>query len=298
MSEDNVSASSGLKLPASRHELWALLLAVTVVFLLVQVGAPIIRTFDFLDPKLRDYFIGMSFAAFPFIHRGCKQNLARFLHADEPVLHGSSPWFVTGIIAGAILFAWNQFVSALAGLSHMTLIGIYPDASALNLSIEELTGVQTLAALIIILPISACASILAGIHLNRHTRSHVFGAIGIAAVFFVVANTTVTYAMHPDMVAQIFGIIFSGTSEGLQILFGMCLVGFIVFGFGALGVVISRFYQERPLGQIIESARKLSADERVSLAQELSLRMRSSQQTSRASSTPAVPPQMPTVAEP
>jgi hypothetical protein len=69
MSNETASASSGIKFPASRHELGALALAVTVVFLLVQVGAPIIRTFDFLDPKLRDYFIGMSFAAFPFIHR-------------------------------------------------------------------------------------------------------------------------------------------------------------------------------------------------------------------------------------
>jgi hypothetical protein len=219
--------------------------------------------------------------------------------SDEPVLHDSSPWFVTGIVAGAILFAWNQFVSALAGLSHMTIIGAYPDPTSLNLSIEELSGVQTVAALIIILPISAFASVFAGIQINRHTRSHVFGAIGIAAAFFVVANTTVTYAMHPDMVVQIFSIIASGTAEGLQILFGMCLVGFIVFGFGSGGVLISRMYRERPLGQIIEVARKLSVDERLQLAHELNLRIRAAQAASgTAVSSAAVQPQVPTAAEP
>jgi len=299
MSNETASASAGIKLPASRHELGALALAITVVFLLVQVGAPIIRSFDFLDPKLRDYFIGMSFAAFPFIHRGCKQQLMRMRGSDEPVLHDSAPWFVTGIVAGAILFAWNQFVSALAGLSHMTIIGAYPDPTSLNLSIEELSGVQTVAALIIILPISAIASIFAGIQINRHTRSHVFGAIAIAAVFFVVANTTVTWAMHSEVVVQIFSIIASGTAEGLQILFGMCLVGFIVFGFGAAGVLISRMYRERPLGQIIEVARKLSADERLQLANELNHRIRAAQAASgTATSLVAAAPQVPTAAEP
>lgn len=298
MSNETASASGGIKLPASRHELGALALAVTVVFLLVQVGAPIIRSFDFLDPKLRDYFIGMSFAAFPFIHRGCKQQLLRLRGFDEPVLHDSAPWFVTGIVAGAILFAWNQFVSALAGFSHMTIIGAYPDPTTLNLSIEELSGVQTLAALIIILPISAFASVIAGVQINRHTRSHVFGAIAIAAAFFVVANTTVTWAMHPDVVVQVFSIIASGTAEGLQILFGMCLVGFIVFGFGSLGVLISRMYRERPLGQIIEVARKLSADERTQLAHELNQRIRAAQAASGTATPVAAAPQVPTVAEP
>lgn len=298
MSNETASASGGIRLPASRHEMGALALAVTVVFLLVQVGAPIIRSFDFLDPKLRDYFIGMSFAAFPFIHRGCKQQLLRLRGSDEPVLHDSAPWFVTGIVAGAILFAWNQFISALAGLSHMTIIGAYPDPTSLNLSIEELSGVQTVAALIIILPISAFASVIAGIQINRHTRSHVFSAIAIAAAFFVVANTTVTWAMHPDVVVQVFSIIASGTMEGLQILFGMCLVGFIVFGFGAIGVMISRMYRERPLGQIIEVARKLSADERAQLAHELNQRIRAAQAASTVASPVAAAPQVPTAAEP
>lgn len=300
MSEDTTSSSGGIRLPASRHELWALLLAVAVVFVLVQVGAPIIRSFDFLDPKLRDYFIGMSFAAFPLIHRNCKQQLMRMRGSHEPILHDSPAWYVTGIIAGAILFAWNQFVSALAGLSHMTLIGAYPDPTSLNLSLEELAGVQTLAALLIILPISAVASVFAGIQINRHTRSHVFGAIAIAALFFVVANTTVTFAMHSDMVIQIFSIVLSGTAEGIQVLFGMCLVGFIVFGFGALGVMISRYYRERPLGQIIEAARKLSADDRASLANELTQRMREAQKPMAPAPAPVQPspPQMPSAAEP
>ena len=66
-------------------------LSLLAVFVLIQVGAPIIRELDFLDQKLRDYFMGISFAAFPVIHRGCKQGLAG-LSAQAPVRHDLAPW--------------------------------------------------------------------------------------------------------------------------------------------------------------------------------------------------------------
>ena len=80
MAEQSAASNegSGFRIPANAHELWALGLSLLVVLLLVQVGAPVIRELEFLDPKLRDYFIGISFAAFPLIHRQCKRGLTGF----------------------------------------------------------------------------------------------------------------------------------------------------------------------------------------------------------------------------
>jgi hypothetical protein len=58
-------------------------------------------------------------------------------------------------------------------------------------------------------------------------------------------------------------------------------------------------YRERPLGQIIEVARKLSADERLQLANELNQRIRAAQAASGTATTvTAAAPQVPTAAEP
>jgi hypothetical protein len=58
-------------------------------------------------------------------------------------------------------------------------------------------------------------------------------------------------------------------------------------------------YRERPLGQIIEVARKLSVDERLQLAHELNLRIRAAQAASGTIVSAAVAqPQVPTAAEP
>ena len=114
-----------LWLPANSHEFWALALSLLSVLVLVQVGAPVIREFEFLDPKLRDYFIGISFAAFPLIHRTYKQNLARLTIHQQPVKHDSTPWYVAGVVAAAVLFGWNQFVSLLSGISIGVLFAAF-----------------------------------------------------------------------------------------------------------------------------------------------------------------------------
>ena len=266
--------SSFFKLPSSHLEFWALALAVVIVFLLVQFGAPIVRSIEFLDPKIRDYFIGMSFAAFPLIHRGCKQNIGRFSATTDPVLHDSAAWYVTGIVAGAVLFGWNQFSALIAGIALEISRQAYPDPSTLNLDLEAFSSMQTTAALSVVLPLCAVASFYAGMLLNRYTRSHTMASVATAAVFFVTANSVTTWAVHPDLMAQIVAVILEGGAAAAQVVFGLSLVGLIVFGFGMAGIFVSRIYRERPLGMIAEAARKLSPDERQVLAQELSQRLR------------------------
>lgn len=273
MSETETSSSSPFKMPSSRQEFWALAIAVLVVFLLVQVGAPIIRSMEFLDPKLRDYFIGMSFAAFPFILEGSKKMMRRGAGGQEVVLQGSSAWYVTGILAGALLFAWNQFVSVLAWLSLMTLWSVFPDPASVNVPAETLVPVQIMAVLVVILPMCMVAAFFAGLQLNRYTRSNVMRAVVLSAVFFVAANMMVNWATNPEFMHSVLSLLASGGAESLSVIAGMSGIGLVVMAAAGVGVVVSRMRRERPLGQIVEAVRRLPGAQRETMAQEILQRL-------------------------
>jgi len=269
MSESEAQTTSRFKLPSSGREFWALVLAVLAVFLLVQLGAPIIRTFEFLDPKLRDYFIGMSFAAFPFILDGSKRLMHRVRVGEDAVLQGSPAWYVTGVVAGALLFAWNQFVSSLAWISLLTLSSAFPDPSTMNVSAEVFVPLQIMAVLVVIVPMCVVASFFAGLQLNRYTRSHVLWAVMLCAVFFFTANMMVNFATNPELTRSVLAIAASGGVESLSVLVGMSGIGVVVLASAGAGVLVSRMRRERPLGQIVEAVRRLPTAQRELLAQEI-----------------------------
>jgi hypothetical protein len=279
--------TSSLRLPANSREFWALALALMAVFLLVQVGAPIIRDLEFLDPKIRDYFIGISFAAFPLIHRSCKQNLARFSTTDEPVLHDSAPWYVAGVVAAAVIFGWNQFVSFLALVAINMVLSPFDGAAMQSVDTNVLNTAATSAALVVVLPLSAVAALYAGILLNRHTRSHTFASVALASACFITINALMTWALQPDLIDAIVAQITAGGENAVGVLIGMSGVGIAIFGFGSLGVFVSRYNRERPVGRIVEAARKLPPDEREALALQLAARIN---RTAR----PVVQPPLPT----
>jgi hypothetical protein len=259
-------SDSVFRVPTNMQEFTALAVSLVAVFALIQVGAPIIRELDFLDQKLRDYFIGVSFAAFPVIHRGCKHGLAS-LTSQAPVRQDLTPWFVTGVFAAALLFAWNQFVSFLGGLSTGIMLSQLKDV---NMNAPEVMDGVVFGNLAISLPLSAIAAIFAGVLLNRHTRSHVFAALALAAFFFLVFNVFVNWLLQADyFLAKFRDAVASGPAGMAQFFLGMALVGVIVFVFGALGVLISHFNRERSIGRLMEAARRLPPTERDALSAQL-----------------------------
>lgn len=289
------------RIPASSQEFWALVLSLLAVFLLVQVGAPLIREFEFLDPKLRDYFIGISFAAFPFIHRQCKWGLSGFT-AKARTYVDLTPWYVSGAFAAALLFAWNQFVSACAGFSIGVLHAQIPVGEISETAFLEALGTSLLA---MSLPMSAFASVFAGILLNRYTRSRVFLALGTAAVLYLAFNISLNYALQPEFISSKIAEAFAGGVEGvIGFIIGMGLVALVVLIFGALGVLISSINRERSLGRIVDGARQLPVSERELVAADISQRLTAAMQRHQAnvppaaSSLAAAAPQMPTVVEP
>jgi len=272
MAEHAISPSeSSFRMPTNLHEFAALALALIVVFAIVQVGAPIVRELEFLDQKLRDYFIGISFVAFPFVHQQCKRGLARF-KTQEAARHDLPPWFVTGVVAAALLFAWNQFVSFLTGYSIGLALGAL--AGSTNLDAPEATDALILAIMVVALPMSALGSIVAGVLLNRHTRSHTFAALVVGALFFVVFNAMTNWILEPALVTASWQEAAAQGALGIAALFtGLFLVGLIVFVFGAVGVAISRLKRERTIGRLMELARRLPPDQRERLAAGIAQRL-------------------------
>lgn len=288
-------STAGLRMPASAHEFWALALALLAVFGLVQVGAPIVRELDFLDQKIRDYFIGVAFAAFPFIHRGCKRTVLR-LKPAEVERHDLQPWFVTGAIAAALLYAWNLFVSMLGGLA----VGLFMGAvGQIQANEETVNGAAITSVMAVSLPLTAVASIFAGVLLNRHTRSHVFAALAFAAVMFIAFNTLTTWVLQPEMLTAQFNSAVAMGPEGIVYFFiGIGLVAAIVIVFGGVGVLISRFYREGAIGRITEAARRLPSAERAVLAADIERRLAAARGKAPFAAMPAAPAQAPTAAEP
>ena len=274
MSESGSSLRNRLNLPASQQDLWALVLSILAVFLLVQIGAPLIRQLEFLDPKIRDYFIGMSFAAFPFILDAMKALLRNVRLPEQSRLEETAAWYVTGVVAGALLFAWNQFVSFLAWLSLTTFAAVFPDPSTLNVPEDVFVPVQMMALLVVILPLCAVAGVFAGMHLNRTTRSHVARAAVLAALFFILANTMVNWVTNPEMTGAMFSLLLAGGADGLRVMVGMIGVGLVILGATAAGVIISRARRERQLGEVVLALRRLSGERRDVLVRETLLRAR------------------------
>lgn len=258
------------RVPTNAQEYSALGLALLAVLVIVQFGAPIVREFEFLDQKIRDFFIGGAFAAFPIIHRGAKNAMAGF--KAPPVRPELSPWFVAGAFAATLLFAWNTFVAFIAGLSIGTFagaVGVSPETTA------EVADSAMLASILLIgLPLTALASVYAGMLLYRNTRSHVILALAFAALLFIVFNTLVTLATNPAFVAQQWTIAAQNGPLGIFYFFvGMGMVAVIVFVFGGIGIIASRLMSEASLGKVMVAARRLSPADREVLAADITNRV-------------------------
>jgi len=274
--------------PTNAQEYTALGLALLAVLMIVQFGAPIVRELEFLDQKIRDFFIGGAFAAFPLIHRGAKSAIAGV--KAPPVRPELSPWFVTGAFAATLLFAWNTFVTFIAGLSIGTFagaVGVSPQTTA------EVADSAMLASILMIgLPLTALASVYSGMLLYRHTRSHVILALAFAALLFIVFNTLVTWVSNPAFIVQQWTIAAQNGPLGIFYFFvGMGLVAVIVLVFGGIGIIASRLMSEASLGKVLVAARRLSPADREVLAADITSRVEAVLRAKMGA-------QMPTVAEP
>ncbi len=283
---DQATAQGGsiFRVPTNAQEYSALGLALLAVFGLVQFGAPIVRELDFLDQKIRDVFIGGAFAAFPFIHRGAKSAINGF--KAVPMRPELSPWFVSGAFMATLVFAWNQFVTFVGGMS----IGMF----ASTVGVAQQTAPETLdqallvSILTISMPLTAVAAVFAGVLLYRHTRSHLVLALLFAGLLFILFNTLVTWVANPAFLLAQWGAAVSAGPMGIaQFFTGMGIVAAVVFVFGGIGALISRLLSEGSLGKVMVAARRLSPADREVLAADISNRVEAALRAKMAPPGPA-----------
>lgn len=243
----------GLRTPSNVREVIALVLALVIVLALIQLGAPLVRQLTFIDEKIRDSVIGLAFFAFPAINRTIKQLLDRSSGAGL-VRPDLSPWFVTGIFAATLMFAWNQFVTFLASVAIFGVVGTLAPPEALTSNPE----VIVLAISIISLPMTFVAAIIGGVLLNRYTRSGILFALLLAVFSLVGLNVTIAWLTTRDIIER--SLEQAGGLAGLLV--GFSVVAILIFLGLGLGVVISRLRRERSIGRPLSAVRRLPPDAR------------------------------------
>lgn len=261
MSEEVVQkGGGGLRAPSNAREAIALVLALVIVLAAIQLGAPLVRQLTFIDEKIRDSVIGLAFFAFPAVNRTIKQALDRSSGASL-VRPDLSPWFVTGVIAATLMFAWNQFVTFIASVSIFGVLGALAPPEALS----DHPEVIVLAISIISLPMTFIAAIVGGVLLNRYTRSGVVPALLLAAAALVGLNVTMAWLTTRDVIER--SLEQAGGLTGLLIGFAAVAV-IILIGLG-VGVIVSRINRERSIGRLLNAVRKLSPAARDELTNEV-----------------------------
>ena len=231
-----------LRPPSNLKEFLALVAAAALGLGLIQIAAPMVKGLTFLDETVRESVGGLWTVLIPALYALFLQGLNRTGGDASMIRPDLAPWYVTGLMAAAVLFAFFQFSSFLGGIAvREALAGGAPSAR-----IAAGAG-------LIALPLCALASIIAGYLLNRHTRALVAGALLWASLAFGLLHALVLWIYDP-----------MSFLEGMRSGIGAAAIGFLsVVGLvcGGAGVVYSMIRGDREIGRLMTAARRLSRTE-------------------------------------
>jgi hypothetical protein len=240
-----MSNALALKPPSTVKEALAALLALGIVLGGANIAAVGLK--NVLEPTVRSSVVGMVFASVPAVYGFSNRALNGFAprRLEFPEL---TPWYVTGILAGACLFAWIQFVAFIMGAGlGLAFVQAGVESPAMNV-IASVAGLGTLI-------ITAPAAFLAGTALNRSTRGLVFLAVLLAAILCVALSVATSWMLVPTYINQLM-------QNPVAALLGVAIPAVIVFVFGVLGVLWSALWRERSIGRVAKATRRLKPDQR------------------------------------
>ncbi|MBI1359580.1 MAG: hypothetical protein GC155_04775 [Alphaproteobacteria bacterium] len=263
-----------LKPPSSLKEAVAAIISLVVVLAAANLAASGLKTL--LDPTVRSSVVGMLFASVPAVYGFSNRALNGFRpkRLEYPEL---LPWYVTGLFAGACLFAWIQFIAFIVGAS----LGMASASAGLEqLDMHIIASVSGLATLAITAP----ASILAGMNLNRSTRGLVFVALLFASILCVALSIFTSWLLAPAFMAELM-------KQPLQAVVGSAIPAMVVLVFGIIGVGWSALWRERSIGRLAHAARRLKPDQRDEVFSDITHRLAAAhvaEVPAQAESEPAV----------
>lgn len=251
MSDQIVTKGGGWRPPSNVREFLAAAAALAITLAAIQVASPFARQLTFIEDTIRDKVVGTLFGLYFPIERGINRVLVAARGAGgAPERPDLSPWFVTGLTAAAVLFAWNELVGVLTGQAIAQTLRL------LKVAHENIGPAVQQGAIIAIIPLCAVASIFAGIALNRTTRSAVALALLLAAVGYVALNMTLA-AMTSSA-----AFLASVRENGAAVAVAGVVLALVVLVFGGIGVGISALRGERSIGELVAVVRKLSPEAR------------------------------------
>lgn len=261
MSEPIVSAGGGgLKAPSNVRELAALALAFVACVAASYGVSLVVDRLDSVPEHLRGYINGLPLGGVLVVRNWIDGLLGRMTGAG-PERPDLPPWFVTGLVAGALLFAWNWFAQFLmkftvnAGFESAYGAGLPPETYG--------AGIETAAAFNANV-LTALGAIYAGTLLNRFTRSGVFLALALCGFSYIGLQFGVSYALYPSLFDQLFASLMANpNAEGIAgAVVGILLFPVAVILLGLVGVGWSALNRERSLGRLANAARRLSTEDR------------------------------------
>lgn len=240
-----MSNALALKPPSTVKEALAALLALVIVLGGANLAA--IGLKDVLEPQVRSSVVGMVFASVPAVYGFSNRALNGFKprRLEFPELQ---PWYVTGLFAGACLFAWIQFVAFVMGAGlGMAFSSAGLDSPDLNI-IASVSGLATLV-------VTAPAAVLAGTMLNRSTRGLVFLSVLLGAILCVALSVFTSWLLVPEYINRVMR---NPAQAGL----GIAIPATIVLVFGLFGVAWSALWRERSIGRVAHATRRLKPEQR------------------------------------
>jgi hypothetical protein len=254
MSDGIVKEGGGkLRPPSTMREVLALALAGVIGLGFVQMIAPIVESFAFIDELIREHVRSLGIAMIWPLYGLFSQVLLRASGEARTSRPDMPPWFVTGLIAGVLLFAFNQFASLLGAYSGTRAV----ESLGQTVSLEGANrlGASQMGALYVGMPMTLLASLVAGVQLNKNTRQHVFLALALSAGAYVLL-TLLNLALFER--EQLTVMLLSGPATAVAFF----MIALFILAFGAVGVIVSGFMGDRSLGRLTYAARRLNGDER------------------------------------
>ena len=240
-----MSNALALKPPSTIKEAIAALIALAVVLAGANLAAVGLK--DLVEPTVRSSVVGVVFASVPAVYGFSNRALNGFApkRLEFPEL---LPWYVTGLFAGACLFAWIQFIAFVMGA------GLGLAFSSAGIPTPDINVIATVAGLGTLV-ITAPASVLAGMILNRSTRSLVFLAALLAAILCIALSVFTSWLLVPAYINQLM--------QNLVVaLIGVSVQAAIVLVFSLLGVGWSALWRERSIGRVAHATSRLNPDQR------------------------------------
>ncbi len=259
--------------PSNLREGLATVVALALVFGFIQIAAPFVQKAEFIAKEIRDYAVGIGFALFVPVYRIVNQGLQAAQGGSGLVRPDLSPWFVTGVTTAAVLFAWNQFVGFVSGAAIAAAIRRVGEGA--DLSQVDIGAAVTLGATFIVIPLCAAASILAGVLLNRTTRSGVIFALILASIAYLGLSVFTAWIIQPESLGAALREAMQ-EQQALAFVAALAFIAIVVFLFGGIGVIISRIRRERSIGRLSNAARRLEPSERDAVTQDVLDRLQKS----------------------